>query len=63
MNWDKCTFEYAEVLGVDKILDLEFDVLIIAIDSEKTRKEINDRLVSSGICSEKIYCQAPGHYF
>ena len=63
LNWDKCTFEYAEVLGVDKILDLEFDVLIIAIDSEKTRKEINDRLVSSGLCSEKIYCQAPGHYF
>lgn len=43
------------VQSPQKILDLEFDRIIIAIENEKTAMEIKEKLINLGIPEKKIY--------
>ena len=62
-NWDKIHFDYADIMEVKSIVKKEFDMIIIAVNSEKKALEIKLMLRKMGIDEKKIFWQEPGRYF
>lgn len=62
-NWDKIHFDYANITEVKSIAKIEFDMVIIAVNSEKTGLEMKMMLMNMGIDEKKIFWQKPGRYF
>lgn len=62
-NWDKIHFDYADIMEVKSIVKKEFDMIIIAVNSEKTALEMKLMLIKMGINEKKIFWQEPGRYF
>lgn len=47
-------FDYAKVTGLESIRDLEYDILLIAVEREKLAEEIRRELRTEGIPNSKI---------
>ena len=58
-HYDKYSYDYAEVVGLNEIKNREFDLIIIAIKSEYGAQEMKNSLVERGIPEEKILWRMP----
>lgn len=60
---EKYLFDYAPIMNAINVVNLEFDIIIIAVKSSTLREEIKATLLNNGICPEKIFDQEPEMYF
>lgn len=60
---EKYLFDYAPIINAINVVNLEFDIIIIAVKSSTLREEIKATLLNNGICPEKIFDQEPEMYF
>lgn len=58
-NWEKHQYEYAKVLGIDKVNDYLFDKIIIAVYEENIAREMAKMLSVYGQSDEKILWVKP----
>lgn len=63
LHWNKYQFDYTQVVGIEYLSELEFDIVIIAVMNKMVRKEIKEYLLNIGICEQKIIWQKPGYFF
>ena len=59
-NYSNYQFQYRKVESVKKLVNLEFDYLIIAVAKRRIAEEIVSDLISMGICKQKILCEVLG---
>lgn len=59
----RCYGSLSETVEVKSIVKKEFDMIIIAVNSEKTALEMKMMLIKMGIDEKKIFWQEPGRYF
>lgn len=62
-NWYEYHFDYAEVVNIEKVLSIQWDLVIIAVKDKVIGMEIMDLLVKMGVDIEKINWQEPGQYY
>lgn len=53
-NWRNCQFDFADVIGTDKIQEYKFDKILLAVSEEAIAREIEDMLIRQGQLKEKI---------
>lgn len=53
-NYQQIHFDYAQITGVESIKDLDYDVLLIAVEKAKLAEEIRGELCKEGISDSKI---------
>lgn len=58
-HFENYKFDYREVVGVEKISNYDFDVLLIAVSDEFIADEIRCELVKAGIQEDKIVWKPP----
>lgn len=58
-NYDKYNFAFRKVEDVQRLLSLEFDLIVIAVQNKETAKIIRQSLVDAGIDENKIIWEAP----
>lgn len=58
-NYDKYNFAFRKVEDVQRLLSLEFDLIVIAIQNKETAKKIRQSLVDTGIDENKIIWETP----
>ena len=58
-NWQNYRYDYAVVVGVDRISGCSFDRIIIAVKDEITAKEIESMLLEYGVSKDKIMWTKP----
>lgn len=63
LQWYKYSFDFFEVTSIEKIRDIEFDMIIIAVADEQIRKEIKNTLICEGYLESNICWQSPGIYY
>ena len=59
----RCYGSLSETVEVKSIVKKEFDMIIIAVNSEKKALEMKLMLRKMGIDEKKIFWQEPGRYF
>jgi len=47
------------ICNIDRIADLQYDIVVLAVNDEKTSKEIRRQLMESGVEENKIYWEKP----
>ena len=62
-NWYEYHFDYAEVVNIEKVFSIQWDLVIIAVKDKVIGMEIMDLLVKMGVDIEKINWQEPGQYY
>ena len=60
-SWHNCSFDYANVIGIDMLSSYDFDTIIIAVKDEMVAKEIRNMLTEYGVLEEKITWTKPGN--
>lgn len=58
-HFENYKFDYREVVGVEKISNFDFDILLIAVLDESVADEIRCELVKNGIQENKIVWKQP----
>lgn len=61
-NWQNCRFDYAEIVGMERLRATPFDILLIAVNNGQTAMQIRNDLVEYGIPETKICWREPGRY-
>ncbi len=61
-EWKTIHLEYAEIIDPDVALKMEYDTVLIAIENEKTAKNIKDYLQEIGVDEAKIVWEEPMKY-
>ena len=62
-KWYEYQLDYAEVVNIEKVLSIQWDLVIIAVKDKVIGMEIMDLLVKMGVDIEKINWQEPGQYY
>ena len=62
-KWYNYSFEYSEVVSIEKIKNMVFDLIIIAVANEQVGKEIKKLLMDNEYPAKKIYWKKPGLYY
>lgn len=62
-NYQQIQFDYAHIEGIDSIKNLDYDVLLIAVEKEKLAEEIRGELCEEGIPDSKIIWFPPAYIY
>lgn len=62
-NWMRYNFDYADVIGVENINMLLYDLIILAVRDKETAKGMRKFLINKGVDDKKIFWQEPERYF
>ncbi len=62
-NYQQIQFDYAKVLGLESVMHLDFDVLLIAVEKEKLAERIRGELCEAGIPDSKIKWRPPSYIY
>lgn len=62
-KWEKYHFEYRNVISMEEILGLLFDVIVIAVYNKQIAQEIRDVLTCKGIPNYKIIWTKPEEHY
>lgn len=63
INWQNYQFDYCEIVEIEKIHTLSYDVILIAVNNAETAQQIKNDLMEKGIPKEKIYWGKSELYF
>ena len=58
-NYEKYKYDYSEIAGADKVGNYLFEKIIIAVNDNKTAKEITEMLSAYGLSEAKIVWEKP----
>ncbi len=58
-NWEHCTEKNPLIVSPDKIIDAEYDYVVVAVSKEQISREIKNELIALGVPEEKILNQKP----
>lgn len=61
-NWKNISLPYCNVSGVEHILSMKFDLLLVAVEDEAVAKKISEELIKYGISKNKILWKRPEYY-
>lgn len=59
-NYEKITFDFSEVVDVNKIRNMQYDLILIAVQDRDTANDISQQLQGMGVLEEKIVWKKPG---
>lgn len=62
-NYQQIQFDYAEITGLENIKNLDYDVLLIAVEKETLAEEIRRDLKKEGISDSKIKWRPPSYIY
>lgn len=62
-NWNNYHFENVNIISVESINEMSFDLIIIAVNSEEVGKEMGEKLIKLGVAEKKVLWKQPGKYF
>lgn len=62
-NYQQIQFDYAEITGLENIKNLDYDVLLIAVEKETLAEEIRRDLKKEGIPDSKIKWRPPSYIY
>lgn len=62
-DWEKYHLEYVDVISLEKVLAMPFDLIVIAVRDESTAEEIRNILLESGVLKDRIIWSKPGEFF
>lgn len=62
-HWDKYHFEYIDVISLEKVLTMFFDLVVIAVKDAVMAEEIRNLLAKAGVPKSKIVWDEPGEFF
>lgn len=59
-NWEMCQKEYANVVGMEKLLHCHYDIILIAVKDKTQADEIMNALQQQGLFEKEIIWEKPG---
>lgn len=62
-EYKKLHFDYAEVTGPEKLGDIDFDIVLIAVEREVIAEEIQSELMAQGILEGRILWNPPAYVY
>lgn len=62
-QWYKCGINYFEIVGLEKIKNMKFDLILIAVADVQIKEEIKNTLMHEGYLESKMYWEKPKEYF
>lgn len=62
-EYTKLHFDYAEVTAPDRLGDIDFDIILIAVEREAIAKEIRSELMAQGILESRILWNPPAYVY
>lgn len=60
-SYEKYNFDYAKVEGIEMLKEIEYDVILVAVQNEIVALEIKEELVKEGISDNKILWKKPSY--
>lgn len=62
-EYTKFHFDYAEVTGPEKLGEIDFDIILIAVEREAVAEEIRSGLMAQGILGSRILWNPPAYVY
>ena len=62
-HWNQYHFKYIDIISLEEVLTMSFDLVVIAVRDKTIAKEIRGLLVEAGVPMIKILWDEPGEFF